>query len=175
MPLIYITGVAGTGKSAISRVLQSKGYTAYDTDLDDLWAWHHAATGQRLRASDAPKRLNAKWFAEYECRLVRERIEHIAREAEGNLVFLCGTSANDADIHHLLDKVIFLTIDHETLLCRLKYRKSNTFGKGKSEVAHVLHWLQPAEDYYRSFGAVMQDATAPLEVVVEQILSQVGV
>src|SRR5690606_6122019 len=89
-------------------------------------------------------------------------------------VFLCGTSANDTDIHDLLAGVAWLSIDEQTLRHRLATRDTHAFGKSESELNHVLQWLKPAEEYYRDFGAKMLDATAPLELVVEQVLNWVG-
>ena len=66
---------------------------------------------------------------------------------------------------------MFLTIDEATLRFRLANRDTNSFGKSEDELNHVLRWLQPAEEYYRNFGAVMLDAAAPLDHVVGQILS----
>lgn len=42
---ILITGAPEAGKSSLARLLQSKGYQAYDTDaLKDLSAWIDRAT-----------------------------------------------------------------------------------------------------------------------------------
>lgn len=174
MALIYITGVAGTGKTTIKDYLLSLGYKAFDADMDGITGWHHIATGKPVKGYDMPGYLSKQWYQEYEWRLVRHRVEEIARMAELEPVFLCGTSANDEDIHDLLHNVMFLTIDEATLRYRLATRDTNSFGKTQDELDHVLRWLKPAEEYYRNFGAIMLDAAAPLEHVVGQILSYVS-
>lgn len=171
MALIYITGVAGTGKSTIRHHLQSLGYKAYDADLGGITGWRHIASGQFVIGEGMPGYLSREWFEEYEWSLNRIRVAEIAAEAEHETVFLCGTSANDEDIHDLLGHVMFLTIDEATLRFRLANRDTNAFGKSEDELNHVLRWLKPAEEYYRNFGAVMLDAAAPLDHVVGQILS----
>ncbi len=171
MALIYITGVAGTGKSTIRQHLKTLGYKAYDADLDGITGWHHVATDTSVYGPDLPGYLSQDWYQQYEWRLVRQRVEQIAKEAESQPVFLCGTSANDEDIHDLLEHVMFLTIDEATVRYRLASRDTNSFGKTEAELNHVLHWLKPAEEYYRNFGAVMLDAAAPLDHIVGQIIS----
>jgi shikimate kinase len=171
MALIYITGVAGTGKSTIRLHLESLGYKAYDADLDGITGWRHIATGTFVSGHDMPGYLSQQWFEEYEWSLNRVRVAQIAAEAEHETVFLCGTSANDEEIHDLLHHVMFLSIDEATLRYRLANRDTNSFGKSEEELNHVLRWLKPAEEYYRNFGAVILDAAAPLEHVVGQILS----
>ena len=39
MALIFITGVAGSGKSAVSKELVARGFEAYDTYNDGITAW----------------------------------------------------------------------------------------------------------------------------------------
>lgn len=171
MALYYITGVAGTGKSTIRQYLQNLGYTAYDADLDGITGWHHKETNTPVYGPDMDGYLTKQWYDSYDWKLVRHRVEQIAEEAQDKPVFLCGTSANDTDIHDLLAGVAWLSIDEGTLRQRLATRDTNSFGKTEDELNHVLQWLKPAEEYYRAFGARMLDAAAPLEHVVEQVLS----
>lgn len=173
MPLIYITGVAGTGKSTIHQLLLSKGYTAFDADLDGITGWHHIVSGKPVYGPDMLGYLSQEWYQQYQWKIVRSRVEEIARLAGNQPIFLCGTSANDEDIHDLLSQVFFLTIDEETLMKRLATRQNNDWGKSPEDVDHVLRWLKPAEEYYRAFGALMLDATRPVDHVVGQILDYV--
>lgn len=173
MALIYITGVAGTGKSTIRQHLQTLGYKAYDADHDEITGWRHIATGEFVVGVGMPGYLSAEWFEEYQWSLNRDVVQRIAKEAESETVFLCGTSANDDEIHDLLHHVMFLSIDEATLRYRLASRDTNAFGKTEHELDYVLRWLKPAEEYYRNFGAVMLDAAAPLDHVVGQILSYI--
>lgn len=173
MALIYITGVAGTGKSTIQSHLTQLGYKAYDADYDEISGWRHIASGKFVKGPDQPGYLTHNWFEKYAWSLNRDRVNQIAAEAQHETIFLCGTSANDEEIHDLLHHVMFLTIDEATLRYRLANRETNSFGKTDEELNHVLRWLQPAEEYYRNFGATMLDSAAPLEHIIGQILSYI--
>ena len=49
MPLIWITGISGSGKSAVRRELRDRGYVAFGTDEDDLAHWIDTETGEVTR------------------------------------------------------------------------------------------------------------------------------
>ncbi len=171
MALHYITGVAGTGKSTLRNLLLQKGYLAYDVDEDDIAMWHHRQTGQAVPQANLPQTLDPQWYQDYQWRLDQKRVETIAKTAETQDIFLCGTSANDQDIHRLLTNVIFLMIDEQTLRHRLATRDTNVYGKTDYEVEHIVNWLKPAEDYYRNLGALMLDSTQKLEDLLDSIIS----
>ena len=48
MPLTFITGAPGSGKTAVSNEIASRGYSIYDTDDPNhtgIAGWHDLATG----------------------------------------------------------------------------------------------------------------------------------
>ena len=49
MPLIYVTGISGSGKSAVLRELQSRGNRAYGVDEDEYGQWLHWRSGEQER------------------------------------------------------------------------------------------------------------------------------
>lgn len=74
---------------------------------------------------------------------------------------------------HLFDKVFSLIIDADTIRHRIKHRTNNEFGKSSEELEHILDWHSGYTEVYTKFGAVLIDATKPLDEVVDEILSQV--
>ena len=48
MSLIFITGVAGSGKSAVCKELVARGFEAYDTDNDGMTAWVIKETDEKV-------------------------------------------------------------------------------------------------------------------------------
>ena len=94
----------------------------------------------------------------------------IKRSAGNDTVFLLGTASNELDVWDLFDDVICLVVDEQTMRHRLKTRTTNDFGKADHELADILEWFQRYEANYRSFGATMIDATAPLDEVADQVI-----
>ena len=50
--------------------------------------------------------------------------------------------------------------------------RDNKFGKAPEELAAILGWHADYEEIYRGFGAVVIDATRPLEQVVGEVLAE---
>jgi broad-specificity NMP kinase len=166
MPLVYVTGISGAGKSTVCRELRRRGVDPHDTDEDGNAVWVDVATGATTSAcgSDDPE-----WLATHEWRLVPDRVAALARQATDRLVFLCGSAANEAVVWPHFTTVIYLAVDERTLRHRLATRTTNDFGKAPHELAAILGWHRV--DAYRRFGAVVVDATQPLPDVVDEVIA----
>jgi hypothetical protein len=174
MSLTYVTGLSGTGKSAVLAELRARGYQARGVDEDGYGEWINRVTGT---ADDFPHHdpdldFHA-WVAAHDWRLSPERIGLLSQEAgrSGGRLFLCGTANGDGDIWHLFDKVLALVADIPTLQQRIAGR-TNKFGKAPAELAAILGWHASYESTYRRLGAVIIDAARPLDQVVSQVLAE---
>jgi hypothetical protein len=66
MVVVLVTGVSGSGKSAIARQLTAMGRDAINMDADDqLAAWYDTTTGDRAPRPEMP---DAAWLAGHEWR-----------------------------------------------------------------------------------------------------------
>lgn len=98
------------------------------------------------------------------------KVKALVERADGRLVFLGGSTANEHEVWHLFSRVIYLAIDEQTLRDRLASRTSNDFGKSPKELGAILSWHKVGEADYLRFGAVVINATLPLREVVDNIL-----
>lgn len=172
MTLVYVTGISGTGKSAICKALRQRGYDAHDTDLEGNCVWVNRHTGDVTPVGDEPAVKPDEWLDEQEWRVVRHKVEALARRSDHGTVFLCGSTANENEVWDLFSRVIYLTIDEQTLRRRLATRTSNNFGKTPKELEAILGWHKVGETDYRRLGAIIVDATLPLDEVVEKVLDE---
>lgn len=171
MPLVYITGNSGAGKSAVRKELQLRGYEAHDTDENDISAWQNKRTGNIVeRPLNEEDRTNA-WYAEHDWNMSRSKINDLAKLADDKPVFLCGSTSNADDMLEFFDKVYYLSVDRDTLKKRLTSRTSNDFGKAPDELKNILGWHMSLEERYKNYGAQLVDATQPIKSVVDEILS----
>jgi AAA domain len=172
MALIYVTGPTAAGKSTVRNELVRRGYEAHDTDEDGLASWYDSQTGQPVAYPRGAER-GQDWIASgrYVFALSQERLERLAERAERQIIFLCGIASNDLDFAHLYSHVVCLTLEEETLKYRVATRTTNRFGKAPDEFALVLRNHKAAQEWYRSFGAIMIDAVQPLDVVVDEIVA----
>jgi dephospho-CoA kinase len=170
MPLVYVTGISGTGKSAVCKELKRRGYEAHDTDLDGNAVWVNRKTGEVTAGAGAVERSRPGWLDDQEWRVVPSRVQALVGRADDSLVFLCGKTSNEHEVWHLFSRVICLAVDEQTLRDRLASRTSNDFGKTSEELEAVLYWHRVGEADYLSIGAVIVDATLPLHEVVDKVV-----
>jgi broad-specificity NMP kinase len=168
---IYVTGISGSGKSAVCTELERRGYRAFQSD--DLARFYNNHTGEPLTEYLSAEHRTDEWRAQHTWKLQRDVVEALRKESGGELTFLCGTAANDADeLWDLFDRVFALTLDEATLRHRITTRTHNDYGKNPGEFASLLEWQKTAADDYTKLGATLVDATQPLKNVVDTILEQ---
>jgi len=169
VPLVWVTGNAGAGKSTACERLKGRGERAFDADWDGFSHWADRASGQVV--SDPPDPVPAGWLDRYGWEISRAEVAALAARAGGATVFLCGSAENEADVLDLFDRVVCLLIDGGTLRKRLASRTTNSFGKHPEELAAALAANEGAESAYRRLGAVIVDGTRPPDAVADAILA----
>ena len=173
MSLFYVTGLSGAGKSAVLDELVARGHEARGVDEDGYADWIDRVTGAvEDYAEDEPGFDFHAWYRSHNWVLSAGRIAALAAEAQalGRPVFLCGVADGDRAVWHLFDKVVALVIDVPTMRRRIAGR-SNVFGQSPEEMAALVGWHAGYEEGYRRFGAVIIDATQPLDRVVDEVLA----
>jgi thymidylate kinase len=169
--LIYITGVPGSGKSAVCHELKRRGYAAHDVD-NGIAFFYNNATGKSIDEHVPAEDRTPDWRAQHSWRAKREAVEAVAAGAGSGPSFLCGITANDADeLWDLFSQVFALVIsDEQTLRERVADRSEDGFGKNPHELSALLQMNQTAGAYYKELGATLIDASQPVEKVVDTIL-----
>ncbi|WP_285645723.1 AAA family ATPase [Lentzea sp. NBRC 102530] len=167
MPLVWVTGVSGSGKSAVCEVLKARGERAVDADWEGFNRW--VCRESREVVVEPPDPVPAGWLDRYGWEISRERVEALATVSGDGTAFLFGGVENEDEVRDLFDVVVCLVIDDETLKERLATRTSNSFGKHPEELAASLWHNARIEDRYRGLGAVVVDGTLPLDEVVEAV------
>src|ERR1035438_1273582 len=110
MPLIYITCIAGSGKSTIQKELKKRGYDAYGVDERGFSAAFDHKTGQIVKVPGADKRTPG-WFEEHSWRTLPGAIEKLKQQASNKLVFLCRGALTDEVLRAVFDQIMCLDID----------------------------------------------------------------
>lgn len=168
MGAYLITNTAGSGKSAVIKELEQRGFAAYDTDdLPDVTRLEDRATGRPVEWPEPPVNWDIyawNWQAAGLKKLL----------ASGEDVFIGGIVSNKDDFYHLFDQIFVLTINVETLRQRLLTRTSNDFGKHPGDLARILsHHPERQRKLLTIPKAVAVDAAQPLEKVADDIIGYV--
>ena len=169
MGLFYITGVSGSGKSAVERELRKLGYEAHDVDDPDIGGAYNNLTNQIEAVPPASER-TSEWFLAHSWRIRRDRVEVFKTQSVGRPIFICGTAGNEHEVLDLFDEVVHLDIDEATLRFRISSRENNDFGKTASELRMILERHAAARRSYRQAQARVIDATQSVSEVVGEIL-----
>lgn len=174
MPLIFITGNSGAGKSSVRKELERRGYEAHDTDENDITSWRHKLTNEVVKRPGDENQRTEDWYDKHEWKMSREKVEELVVRAKNKLIFLCGSPTNADEMLDLYDKVVCLSLDKDTLKDRIASRDDNDFGKAPNELRDIMGWHESFEKRYRDNAAIMIDATKPLKEVVDDIVDSVG-
>jgi dephospho-CoA kinase len=172
MSLIFVTGISGSGKSAVWQELKARGYEAYDVDEDGMAKWHNNDTGYiHPKSSVKSHQRTPDFLAAHSWKVPRQEVEELAKQAKDKNIFLCGVVANEKEVWDLFGKVIALTVDEDTLKHRIQSRTNNDFGKSEHEFEQILGWQATVGEAYRKFGHVTLDATRPINQVVDDVVA----
>ena len=169
VPLVWVTGNSGVGKSTVCAVLQGLGELAFDADWEGYSHWVDRRRGQVV--ADPPYPVPAGWLERFAWRISRAQVEALAARVHDKTAFLCGSAENEADVRDLFDLVVCLVADNQTLRDRLQARTTNAFGKHQEELAAALGANDSVESTYRRLGATIIDGRQPTSEVASAIVA----
>lgn len=161
---IYITGISGSGKTSIARLLLERGVSAID--IDELSHWENKATKERT-GWDHDR--SDEWYAAHAWVCDIEKLKEILASSEH--VVAVGHASNQEEYLSLFDKLYILHCSPETITARLNARTDNDFGKHPADLARILGWQKGFELEMVEKGAEPLDAERSLEEVVADIES----
>ena len=174
--LVFVIGVPGTGKSAVADELKRRGYLARDTDGDSFSEWRNKETGLPVDRHFTAVDRNQEFNEQFEWITSIEKVAALAAQAEADDVtaFLLGSSSNEDEIWSFASRVFCLVTDDDTLRHRLITRTNNDYGKNDLELGWCLEWNAVVPKQAQNFGAVLIDATPPVDQVVDELLRLTG-
>jgi len=172
MSLIYVTGIAGAGKSEVFKELKKRGYEAHEGD-DNLSSFYNNETGEVVERPQASSERTKEWRKHHTWMMSKDKLLELKDTAKEKPVFVCGVASNEDEYIDVFDKVFALDIDTETMKHRINTRTSGDFGKSTHEMKTLLEWQETTADYYQKVGAHVIDATKPVTSVVDEIVSSI--
>lgn len=165
-----IEGVSGTGKTSVAEELARRGYHVIHGDRT-LAHRGDPATGRPLDGPYAGREADLLWQHDHWIWPVAT-VRSLATDRRHGVTFFCGGSRNHRQFIDVFDGVFVLEVDPGTLRDRLAKRPSDEFGGGPAERDLVM--LLHATKAGLPETAMVIDATAPLECVVDDILARIG-
>jgi dephospho-CoA kinase len=151
MTRVLVTGMSGTGKSSVLRVLAQRGHRVVDTDTDEWSEWTVDEQGE------------PDWVWR------EDAIAELLAGHDGGHLFVAGCRTNQGRFYDRFDEIVLLSAPAETLLARIDERSDNPYGKSAEERGLVLRHLEQVEPLLRATATAELDATAPLEVLADRL------
>ena len=153
-----ITGMSGTGKSAIIAELVGTGHLALDLDENGFSRW--------MPCDGNPTGANSghDWVWN------EERLDEQLRQDIDKPLFLAGCAPNMGRFVPRFDRIILLSAPAEILLSRVSARSSNDYGKTSAEADRIVENLQEVEPRLRRIATHEVDASKALTDVVSAVL-----
>jgi dephospho-CoA kinase len=147
---VLLTGMSGTGKSALVRELQRRGYPAYDADDDGF----------------SEPRTDGRWG--WRADLVADLL---ARHSDGP-VFFAGCSEEQIGLP--FDYRVLLTAPRSVLVERLRTRTGNAYGRKPAELTQVLADLAEVEPLLRRSADLVLTTTVSPSEVADRLITRIG-
>jgi AAA domain len=147
---VLLTGMSGTGKSALVQELRRRGYAAYDADDDGF----------------SEPRENGRWGWRLDA------VSELLATADDRLLFFAGCSEEQIEL--TFDYRVVLTAPTIVLIGRLRTRTSNSYGRDPQERTQVLADLADVEPLLRRSADLVLTTTAPVGEIADLLLRRVG-
>lgn len=152
MTVVLVTGMSGTGKSAVLAELARRGYRTVDTD--------YGGYAEEVPSADSGGR-EQLWR--------EDRIEALLDAAGDGALFVSGCVSNQGTFYPRFDAVVLLSAPVDVMLERVARRASNAFGKHSAERDRILHDLAVVEPLLRAGATTEIDTRAPLSEVADEL------
>lgn len=164
-----IEGVSGTGKTSVATELQRRGYHVVHGDRE-LAYQGDPETGEPLDAAALQEHIADVAFRHRHHLWDVGKVKSLVADRSHPISFFCGGSRNFDRFIKLFDEVFVLDVDLDTLNHRLASRPEDEFGGKPAERDAIVRLHATQEDVPKK--AMTIDATAPLPIVVDDILSK---
>ncbi|WP_372424776.1 AAA family ATPase [Salinarimonas chemoclinalis] len=154
---ILITGMSGTGKSAVVAALVARGRSAIDLDADGWSEWvpcEGDPTGAR---------------AGYDWLWNEAKLAGLLAAERDAPLFVAGCASNMGAFVRLFDRVVLLTAPLPLLLDRVRARSGGLYGKTAHERQRIAENARAFEPRLRAIASDVIEVDLPLDEVVARI------
>jgi gluconate kinase len=161
-----ITGVAGTGKTSAAHELRRRSYAAYDTE-EGFSYYANKQTGQRVTRPHEPTQ---EWYDKHHRVFDEKVLLNIFKKHPAEPLFICSITANQVKFYPEFKKIFLLTAPDGIITHRLGTRTNNYFGRNPLDLQRVIGRHQQFDEELKAVGAIVIDASQPVDKMVDQIL-----
>lgn len=162
MKRVLITGISGTGKSAVIRELSVRGHEAVDLDTPAWSHWVTARPGDGLTPAEG-----RDWMWQ------EERVRALLSAPREKTLFVSGCAENMHELYPLLDRIFLLSAPIDTIMAWLAERNIRGYGRTKEERTKIAALIATIGPLLRQAAHHEIDTSGPVLITVDRILSLV--
>jgi broad-specificity NMP kinase len=164
---IFITGIAGSGKTSTLAEIQKHGYVVIDLDATGICRWKHKETGTDTEYG--PTGRDYVWLTQHGWFCDVEKLQNLLScIREDRTIFVGGVAENIDEVILLFDKVFVLNVPEYILKERLTSRTTNHFGRKEDEQQFVIEENKKLLEKLRENEII--DGNQTIQETVEYIL-----
>jgi shikimate kinase len=163
MKRVLITGMSGTGKSAVVEELATRGYRAFDLDTPE---WSHWVDTDPSDSFTPAKGKDWIWR--------EDRVGALLSEPTEGSLFISGCAENMSRLLPLIDLVVLLTAPVDTIMERLEQRPIDGYGHTEDQREKVAHLIATIEPLLRHIADREIDTRRPVQATADEILEISG-
>lgn len=162
MKRVLITGMSGTGKSAVIRELAARGHEAHDLDASAWSQWIDSDPSDSL----TPAR-GKDWVWR------EDRVRRLLIRLRSVPVFVGGCAGNMGRLLHLIDEIVLLSAPVATVMQRLAARPGGRYGSGEDDRRKVRELMSTIEPRLRERAGHEIDTRGSTVATVDAVLRAV--
>ncbi|MEK7579015.1 MAG: AAA family ATPase [Patescibacteria group bacterium] len=165
---VLLTGVAGTGKSTLTKALAARGLTAIDLhDVPELCFWQDKKTKERVEYVPTTSR---EWFDTVDRLCDIHRLKELLNQQDD--IIVAGTAGeSQKDYLPLFDKVILLQCSSRAVIHRMQTRTNKSgYGKTKAEQDDNIEWQKGFDHDLLAHGAIPLNTEGSIDETVDKIV-----
>lgn len=168
MKTVFITSVAGSGKSTVCKALIKLGCEAYDLEsIPGLFSLVDPDTNEPLKGKtlgDLGENLDADWVCDI------KKLKSLIANQKNDVAFYCGATSRTKELMKQFDSTVVLQVSDETTRKRLSTRLEGEFGNSKDTREWILSWKHVAEANWMAAGAIGVSAEAGPDSIARDIV-----
>lgn len=159
MKRILITGMSGTGKSAVIRELAARGHEAYDLDTP-IWShWVAADPADGLTPGQGKD-----WVWQI------DKVRTLLAKPRQAPLFISGCAENMGEVYALVDTIILLSAPMTAIMARLTARSGTAYGQTEEERGKIAELIGLVEPLLRQSADIEIDTDQPVQATADEIL-----
>jgi shikimate kinase len=162
MRRVLLTGMSGTGKSALVLELNARGHRAVDLDSPEYSEW--IEVDDPAATAGSPVEPGRDWVWR------EDRVAELLARDDGDLLVVSGCAANMGRFLPCFDDVVLLRAPVDVIVSRLAARPPGDYGSRPDQAQRVVALVDTVEPLLRRAADHEVDSSGALEDTLAAVL-----